>query len=50
MIGAVIYNIVMMLAMAYLSISFNKWWIVLFSLLMLWFPEITYVQDNEDDN
>ena len=50
MIGAGIYNIVMMLTMAYLSISFNKWWIVLFSLLMLWLPEITYVQNNEDDN
>lgn len=50
MIGATIYNIVMMLAMAWLSVSFGKWWIVLFALLFLWLPETIYVQNNEEDN
>lgn len=35
MVGATIYNIVMILVMSYLSISFDKWWIVLFALLFL---------------
>lgn len=50
MVGATIYNIVMILAMSYLSISFDKWWIVLFALLFLWLPEITYMQNDEEDN
>lgn len=50
MVGATIYNIVMILAMSFISIHFNKWWIVLFALLFLWLPEITYVQNDEEDN
>ena len=50
MVGATIYNIVMILAMSFISIHFDKWWIVLFALLFLWLPEITYVQGDEEDN
>lgn len=50
MVGATIYNIIMILAMSFLSIQFDRWWIVLFALLFLWLPEITYVQSDEEDN
>lgn len=50
MVGATVYNIVMIGIMAWLSVFFDRWWIVLFSLLMLWLPEITYVQNDEEDN
>lgn len=50
MVGATIYNIVMILAMSFISIHFDKWWIVLFALLFSWLPEITYVQNDEEDN
>lgn len=51
MIGATICNIITMLVMAWLSVYFGKWWIVLFSLLMLWLPDITYINPgNGDDN
>lgn len=50
MVGATIYNIVMILAMSGISVYFDKWWIVLFALLFLWLPEITYVQNDEEDN
>lgn len=50
MVGATIYNIVMILAMSFISIHFDKWWIMLFALLFLWLPEITYMQNDEEDN
>ena len=50
MVGATIYNIMIILAMSFISIHFDKWWIVLFALLFLWLPEITYVQNDEEDN
>ena len=50
MVGATIYNIVMILAMSFISIHFDKWWIVLFALLFLWLAERTYVRNDEEDN
>lgn len=49
MIGATIYNIIAILVMAGLSVFFHQWWIVLFSLLIVWLPDISYVQQEDDD-